>query len=55
MTSRLCVRTIIEVKVAEWPSFGKELSTRLAARSLYNLFICNLVISYFGFEEGYWF
>ena len=38
---------IISVWVAEWPPFGKELSTRLAICSLCILTICNF--SYFPF------
>ena len=37
-----------QVKVAEWPSFWKELLTRLNVRSNCNI----LVISEFGFEGG---
>ena len=37
------------VWVAEWPPFGKELSTRMTICSHCILTICILVISWFGF------
>ena len=43
------------VKVAEWPSSGKDLLfTRLAICSLGILNVVVLVISRFGFESGIW-
>ena len=39
--------------VAEWPTFGKQLSARLAVCSYCILYICNfLFISNFGFMRG---
>ena len=44
----MCVQIIVSsVLVVEWPSFGKELLTRLTICSLCILSICN--ISYFPF------
>ena len=44
--------TFSSVMVAEWPSFGKELLTRLTIFSLCILNICILNISRFVFEGG---
>ena len=45
--------TFCSVRVAEWPSFGKELPTRLAVGSFCILSICNFsYFSVFGFEGG---
>ena len=35
---------LIYVKVAEWPSFRKELTTRSFVRSLCNLYICMFLV-----------
>ena len=46
---------LCSVWVFEWPSFGKELPTRLTVCSLCILTICVIsIISRFGFEGGIW-
>ena len=49
----MCVHIIFSsVWVVVWPSFGKELLTRLTIYSLCSLTICNFS---FGFEDWIWF
>ena len=48
----ICVHIILSsFSVAEWPTFGKELLTRLNICSLCILNFCIFVISSFGFES----
>ena len=50
MFDLMCVHSIFySVWVAEWPTFGKELLTRLTISSLCILTICNLSYILFGF------
>ena len=50
----VCLYYFSSVSIAEWPSFGKELLTRLTVCPLCILTICNLVISRIGFEGWIW-
>ena len=51
----VCSYYLSLVWIADWPSFGKELLTRLTICSLCILTICNFVIPHFGFEGWIWF
>ena len=51
----MCVHIILSsVRVARWPSFGKELLTRLTVCSLCFMYFCMFCYFLFGFEDMIW-
>ena len=49
VSPHVCSYYFSSVLAAEWPPFGKELSTRLTVCSLGTLTVCNLVFPRFGY------